>query len=147
MIFSLRIIPKRIHCHKSRGAGRRRISAPRMQQGQGRRNKLFPVLFIRCSMLLTDCSFLDLIAASLVPASSLICSMLDADSVVNNFVPASLSLQIFLVYTILDADTVVFDLIAASLVAAVFHHPVTARIHLYHRPSVYRAPLTSICRN
>ena len=80
-------------------------------------------------MLLTDCSFLDLIAASLVPASSLICSMLDADSVVSNSVPASLSLQIFLVCTMLDADTVVFDLIAASLVAAVFHHPVTARIH------------------
>ena len=98
-------------------------------------------------MLLTDCSFLDLIAASLVPASSLICSMLDADSVVNNFVPASLSLQIFLVCTMLDADTVVFDLIAASLVTAVFHHPVTARIDSYHRPSVYRAPLTSICRN
>jgi hypothetical protein len=55
--------------------------------------------------------------------------MLDTDSVVSNSVPASLSLQIFLVCTMLDADTVVFDLIAASLVAAVFHHPVTARIH------------------
>ena len=143
MILSFRIIPKRICCHKSRGAGRRRISAPRMQPGQRRRNKSFPVLFIGCSMLLTDCSFLDLIAASLVPAGSLLCAMLDANSVVNNSVPASLCLQVFLVCTMLDADTV-----ATSLVAAVFHHPaVTARIHLYHRPSVYRTPLTSIYRN
>ena len=148
MILSFRIIPKRICCHKSRGAGRRRISAPRMQPGQRRRNKSFPVLFIGCSMLLTDCSFLDLIAASLVPVGSLLCAMLDANSVINNSVPASLCLQVFLVCTMLDADTIVFDLIATSLVAAFFHHPaVIARIHLYHRPSVYRTPLTSIYRN
>ncbi len=119
---------------------------PRRQRGQGRRDKSPPVLCIVCSMLLTDSSFLDLIAASLVPAGCLLCAMLDADSAGNYSIPASLCLQVFQVYAMLDADSVVFDLIATSLLAAGFTN-LCKNSFIALPISVPHTPSTSFYRN